>query len=254
MTQIISIRTPDGIVIAGDSLATSSSPITLEAAIDFRCSCGKESLIKKPIQSGVALPRSTFSFAQKIFPFLGSFGLGSAGTGLLCNKTTYFAIRELESRLIKKKRKWPLKEVANEIKKYFHLLVKKHFSEIKQAKDNWNAISFQIVGYEETSPKTIILYIGKKDHVDIHQGMGASFTGEQKISQAFFKLYEQNNEDKPRIDLFSAQDAADYIEFMICTTANYQRFSNTMPTVGGLIDIALLTPFEGFKWIKHKQI
>lgn len=256
MTQIISIRTPDGIVIAGDSLATLNSPVTLEASIDFKCSCGKKSNITKPISSGVALPRSTFSFAQKVFPFLDQYGIGAAGSGQLCDKTTYFAIRELEDYLRekKKKKKWSLQEAAEEIKKYFHLLVKKQFPDLSSSDDDWNGISFQIVGYEDATAKSLTIYIGKKVRVDNFNGMGATFIGDQKISQTFMELYGKHRDDKPRIELFSLQDAVDYAEFMINTTASYQRFSSAMPSVGGNVDIALVTPFDGFKWIKQKHM
>ncbi len=53
---------------------------------------------------------------------------------------------------------------------------------------------------------------------------------------------------------FSLQDAVDYAKFLIRTTSDYQRFSGNMPTVGGDIDIALLTNHRGFQWIAQKEL
>jgi hypothetical protein len=53
---------------------------------------------------------------------------------------------------------------------------------------------------------------------------------------------------------FSLQDAIDYAKFLIRTTADYQRFSGKWQTVGGEIDIALITNRNGFQWIAQKQL
>lgn len=57
------------------------------------------------------------------------------------------------------------------------------------------------------------------------------------------------------------QDAVDFCTLIIQTTAAIQRFSDgilaepgDMPGVGGPIDVAIITPREGFKWIKQKQL
>jgi hypothetical protein len=53
---------------------------------------------------------------------------------------------------------------------------------------------------------------------------------------------------------FSLQDAIDYAEFLITATAKYQRFTNIIPNVGGEVDIALVTPFGDFSWIRQKEL
>ena len=53
---------------------------------------------------------------------------------------------------------------------------------------------------------------------------------------------------------FSLQDAIDYASFLIRTTSEYQRFSGKWQTVGGDIDIALITNRNGFQWIKQKPL
>jgi hypothetical protein len=44
------------------------------------------------------------------------------------------------------------------------------------------------------------------------------------------------------------------VKFLIQTTADYQRFSGRLQTVGGDIDIALITNRNGFHWIAQKAL
>ena len=53
---------------------------------------------------------------------------------------------------------------------------------------------------------------------------------------------------------FSLKDAIDYAEYLINATANFQRFANTIPSVGGEVDVALITSFRPFVWIKCKEL
>lgn len=57
------------------------------------------------------------------------------------------------------------------------------------------------------------------------------------------------------------QDAVDFCVLMTRTTESIQRFSDGtflvpggIPGVGGCIDIAVITPNEGFRWLKQKTI
>ena len=57
------------------------------------------------------------------------------------------------------------------------------------------------------------------------------------------------------------QDAIDFCVLMIQTTSAIQRFSDgiaadpgDMPGVGGLVDVAVITPDKGFVWINKKKL
>jgi 20S proteasome alpha/beta subunit len=59
----------------------------------------------------------------------------------------------------------------------------------------------------------------------------------------------------------SLQDAVDFSTLMIQTTSAMQRFSDginadpgDMPGVGGPIDVAVITPDQGFLWVKKKRL
>ena len=61
-------------------------------------------------------------------------------------------------------------------------------------------------------------------------------------------------------DLMTLQDGIELAELLIKTTSAMQRFSDgtiekrsEMHGVGGAIDVAVITPFEGFHWISKKK-
>jgi hypothetical protein len=49
------------------------------------------------------------------------------------------------------------------------------------------------------------------------------------------------------------QDAIDLAEFLVHVNIVFSRFTPGAPTVGGPIEIAVMTKHEGFKWIKRKH-
>ena len=49
------------------------------------------------------------------------------------------------------------------------------------------------------------------------------------------------------------QDAVDLAKFLVSVAINYSRFSPGPQTVGGPIEIAVITKHEHFKWVKRKH-
>lgn len=49
------------------------------------------------------------------------------------------------------------------------------------------------------------------------------------------------------------QDAIELAEFLVTTTIGLSRFSPGAQTVGGPVEIAVITKHEGFKWIRRKH-
>src|SRR5262249_24526756 len=120
--------------------------------------------------------------------------------------------------------------------------------------DNWVYCGFQVVGYDQHEPVTYNVQVGKKLQIDPYSGLDVTVCGQMDVATALFNLYQANPESTPLIEGFSLQDAIDYAEFLIRTTALHQRFSRAIPSVGGDIDIALVTPFDRFRWIKQKEL
>ena len=255
MTLIVSIRTSDGIVIAGDSLSTMRGQIQIQAGVHVKCpSCGHEHDEKANI-GGLPIPTTTLSYAQKIFPFMDKFGVGTFGAGQLVGKTMYFALRELEQELKNTDKQIDsLTNAADRIGNHVHDLVKKQIPNLNSAPDNASIIGFQVVGYDSGKPRTIDVSIGKKVRKQNHDGLGATVSGDRVVVNAIWGLYAQDPQHQPTYEAFSLQDAIEYSEFLIRTTADHQKFSRALATVGGDIDVALLTPFDGYRWIKQKPL
>ena len=259
MTLIVSLRIPDGIVIAGDSLSTVVGKGQLEAKIDVTC---PECNHKHGIQQRLPMPpvsATTFSYAQKVFPFCDRFGVGTFGTGLLADKSIYFAMRLIEQRLKEEEISLEgVSKVAKEIGSEVHDLLKEQLKRENTTVDslpkNSAVLGFQVVGYDDTSPRTVEVYVGRTVHCKTQEELGCTASGSQDIVQAIWQLYKKHPESQPPYPVFSLQDAIDYAEFMIRTTIAHQRFSQTIPNVGGEIDIALVTPFDGFRWIRQKDL
>ncbi len=257
MTLIVSLRIPDGIVIAADSLSTLMAGGQFETTFDVTCpSCNHQHEIqsKSPI---FPLPGATFSYAQKVFPFLGKFGIGIFGAGLIANKSVYFIMRLLQQKLesISSEGVTAIAQnIGDKIQNLCEQQLKRENIDIDVLPDNQAVLGFQIVGYDDIEPKTVEILVGKNMKYQVMDQLGCTVSGSREVVQAIWELYERNPESQPPYPVFSLQDAIDYAEFLIRTTIAHQRFAQTIPNVGGDIDIALVTPFDGFQWIRQKSL
>ncbi len=145
------------------------------------------------------------------------------------------------------------------IVKYFHAQLvaqlKKMELSIELQPDDWFPFGFQFAGFArvgngEPISRTHLISIGKKTKVDVYDEIGCTISGDPTVVNMLWEAPSH------RLNLasFSLQDAVDYAKFLIRTTSDYQRFSGNMPTVGGDIDIALLTNHRGFQWIAQKEL
>jgi hypothetical protein len=84
--------------------------------------------------------------------------------------------------------------------------------------------------------------------VDRFDNLGCACSGDSSVAV----LLRQKNQAS--LGTFSLQDAVDSARFLIRTTIDFQRFSGKLPTVGGEIDMALITNRRGFRWIAQKEL
>ncbi len=257
MTLIVSLRIPDGVVIAGDSLSTLTYEGRFKATGNITCpNCNHEHEVEHDIPMPPA-PATTFSYARKVFPFLDKFGIGTYGAGLIDNKSAYFALRLLEKEL-EPENIDSVTDVAHRIEtKLAELFVNQLKSEgkmLEEFPDNWRHMGVQVSGYDGIAPKTIEINIGKTTSREVIENLGCTCSGVGDLVQSIWKLYETSPESQPPYPAFSLQDAINYSEFLIRTTSYHQHFSQKIPTVGGDIDVALITPFDGFEWIRQKSL
>jgi len=153
-------------------------------------------------------------------------------------------------------------------------------------------INFLVAGYnKDGSHEVYISYIPgqvekKRDSKEKGKEYGASWIGQidvvsrivlgwdGRIGNIKFvndatKQYGQEEINKQLRNLeyviqwgtMTLQDAIDFCVLMIETTSAIQRFSDgvaadpgDMPGVGGVVDVAVITPDKGFVWINKKQL
>lgn len=256
MTLIVSLRIPDGIVLAGDSLATMMGDFQAFKKVPVTCPSCAHNHETLAVVDGIHYPATTFSYAQKVFPFMGEYGVGTSGIGQLMGKTIYFAMRELEAKIQQlpaSKRPKNVVEVADLIGDHFLELLKKQYK-TDQRPIEGRPLGFQVVGYKAGVAQTIELQIGKTVLSKTSNNAGVTVTGMTQLTETFFERYNKEDEEKPAFYVFSLQDAIAYAEFLINTTAAYQTFSKNFASVGGEIDVALITPFDHFTWIRQKTL
>ena len=259
MTLIVSLRIPDGIVIAGDSLLTLMKREWLDNKTDVTCpECNHKHEIRNRLQTPPT-PATTFPHTQKVFPFCGKFGVGIYEPGLLANKPVYSVMRLFEQNLKEQEKSFDsVTEIAEKISLEIHNLLKEQWARentlVDTLPEDQIFLGFQVVGYDGIEPKTINVLIGKNARCEVLETFGCTASGSQEVVQAIWDLYKKNPDKQPPYNLFSLQDAVDYAEFLIDTTITHQRFALMNPNVGGDIDIAVITPFDGFQWIRQKSL
>jgi len=254
MTLAVSLRIPDGLVIAADSLSTIRGQIGVEAEFGGQCpKCKKDIKLKDIKIPPIPIPSSVSSFAQKVFSFRGYYGIATHGMAILNEKTIYYHVKSLEQN-DNSDRNAGVSGVSKKILDYFSKQIKKQFSDIDQAPDDFSPLGFLIVGYDDKEGKTIEVSIGKKSKIIERIGSGCTIGGDIVLVTNLWEMGKKNPNLVAKYASFSLQDAVDYAEYLINTTANFQRFANMIPTVGGEVDIALITPYKKFTWIKCKHL
>ena len=138
--------------------------------------------------------------------------------------------------------------------KYFDKEIRKQVKDLNQAPEEFSPLGFLIAGYDGDIGKTIIINIGKKSRKKEQVGSGCTWGGDGQVVNQLWELGKKDPRRSAQYGGFSLQDAVDYAEYLINATANYQRFANMIPSVGGEVDIGLITPFRPFTWIKCKAL
>lgn len=258
MTLAVGLNVPDGIVIAADSLSTRRRVLTI-TSVEMVCPECKNKVKVEDVKTSdptMALPVSTQSYSQKVFTFGNKMGIACHGAGFLENKTIYYHIKKLENEkgILKKGR---------EVDKEIDILVK-YFSErisrvpgFERVPFGSNLFGFLVGFYEGSTPKVIDMdfgkYKGKECKITEHTNISCTIAGDTALVNC---IWEHSKESKIslELELFSLQDAVDYAEFLIKFTSDYQRFLAMIPTVGGKVDIILITPYKPPLWIKSKRL
>jgi hypothetical protein len=258
MSLVVSLRVPDGVVVAADSLQTTTMNINLPIPpnVYMKDATGKEIPFLIP---PISMPSSTSVYAHKLFPFKEKFCVATFGKVVINNRTIYSHIKYFESIFSKDKKIDTLSDASRELSEYFQ---KQLDEELKITKmhlpKNQFVTGFLVSGFdspEDLIGHTIEVIIGETPRVNKISGIGCTVGGDQEVVANLWSIAKQNPIRNPSYGAFSLKDAIDYAEFLINTTALFQRFTNVIPSVGGAVDIALITNYsDRFKWIKCKDL
>ncbi|HWY39532.1 MAG TPA: hypothetical protein VNX27_01935 [Chthoniobacterales bacterium] len=257
MTLNVSLRVPDGIVMASDSLSTLTQPVNQRMTVSGKCDkCGESVEIRDVQTPPMSIPSSTWPYAQKLFPIQGRFGLATYGMAFVNERSIYNHVIELAPNLPQPKSGTDQFEaLADFIGAYFQKELENQLNSsglsVALQPDEWCPLGFQFVGFSKPQAaapisKTRLIQTGKAVRAQTFEKIGCTISGDTAVAQM---LFQQANWAS-----FSLQDAIDYAKFLIRTTSDFQRFSGKMPTVGGDIDISLLTHHRGFQWIAQKEL
>jgi hypothetical protein len=252
MTLVVSLRIPDGLVIAADSLSSAPGQLGVVANLEGVCPTCKNKINLKDIKMPpIPIPGATSSYAQKLFSFKKRFGVACFGMGILTHKTIYYHMKGLEEKVEEFK---DVSKLTPVILEYFDKEVRKEIKDIDQAPDDFFPLGFHLNGYDGETGKTIEINIGKKSRYKEIVGLGCTVSGDTDLVVQMWELGKKDPRRSTNFGRFSLQDAIDYAHFLITATAEHQRFTNIMPSVGGEVDIALVTPFHQFRWIRYKEL
>jgi 20S proteasome alpha/beta subunit len=254
MSLIISLRVPDGLVIAGDSYRTTMRTLQFQGEIEAVCSeCKQKTKIRDVVLPSIPFPSASFSNAQKIFPLTKKIGAGVYGAGIVNGKSLYYLVRQLREKL-KHEKINETASVAEFVAQGIHKDLLKEAGQADAIPSDLVIVGMLVVGYDKDgSPCTFEAKIGRECAVELNsRDPGITIGGDKGLAISVMNsLIESTG---IHFESYSLQDALDLAELLIDTTARAQRFGASLPTVGGNVDIALVTEYSGFKWVKSKKM
>jgi len=236
MSLVVTTCVPEGIILASDSRQT----LTLEVKK------GDGSLLDK-----LNIVNSDFvnkTFALKEYEI----GINTFGRDLIKGIPTASYIRQFEETLLKKDN---IESITKKLLDYFKKI------------DSDADIGFHLAGYlkesevitkkEVSNPHIYLVNIKKNilERKNVNSKgeilFGANWGGEHDIIAGLLKFGDPNAL-KIAWEAMNLQDAIDFSTFSISTTINTMRFQARAKTVGGPIDVLLITP-EEVRWVQKKE-
>lgn len=256
MSLVVSLRIPDGVVVAADSLSTAQNVVQVE--FQQQLAQGEQVETEGPsvLTQPFAIPFSASSFTQKLMSLHRKYAVAVVGQGIINNKSIYYHLKQFENQT---SASTVLPTLVDELVEYFESELLKQLPKYPQeAPDDWLPVAFHVNGYEShdagQNAVTYEVFVGKNSRIKKRDQIGCTVGGDMPIVQKLWELGRQDDSFQFQYGLMSLQDAIDLAVYYIDTTAVFQRFTNRIPTVGGEVDVALVTPFHDFQWIRRKEL
>lgn len=228
MSLIVTIKTMEGFIMAGDSRASMQIRQTEEAMA----------------LSGIRHYSDTFS---KVFSAPNGAGISFCGEMATSQGNVhYFADRFLKEEV---SADMPLEELPKAL-----------FQAIKQLEKVPSTI-FHVCGYDRGEPR-LWRVIPKKGVIEAVGEKNIIWDGEGDILARLISPVSIRNPkgemmplpDYPvALNLFTLQDAAEFADFALNTTMDAMRFQVRPKTVGGAVDLLAITP-ERYLWLRKKEL
>lgn len=260
MSLIVTVWTTEGIVMGSDSRISFSSQFAPNIPIN--------------IQTG-----HYFDTQEKTFPCPNNCGISTCGTASLLNKNITGYIYEYIRNQVTASTS--VYDTANNLKTFIHSI------------DSAAEVHFIVAGYEIVNGQKVQrvyqVITGNQSSCALisNNNSGAKWDGEVDTITRIVKAHYvcQNVIETPQLtlsisnnisnvgdafvlpksttlkkdenlivwNLMTLQDAIDFVRYAINTTIDTMRFTNVNKTVGGPIDILVITPNKT-KWISHKKL
>ncbi len=258
MTINVSLKVPDGIVIACDSLATSLMPLQAKFQVaPLKCSqCGHEQPVGPIQMPPIGVPFSSTPLASKLF-YINNYGLTFFGASSINGRSLFNHVMVFRTTIYKTCMN--MFDIADGLAAMLAEAIKNDKSIDKNNSDLLVA-GFQICGYDEVDidfgrTSVVYLFAGKPPkREDMKQEYGVTVTGQNMVVNFLFQNPPNGVSPKPNFTKMTLADAIDYARFLVQTTSDYHRFMDAVPTVGGPTEVALITKWIGFRWVDRKKI
>ena len=231
MSLVVTVYVPSGIVMAADSRMTvQRSEERLE---------GEQ---KTLLQQQLVLSDSAYKVVE-----LRSIGVGIAiyDAGIINNQPADSHVHRFEEEMLTAED--DVLSVGDKFLRYF------------QSNFPGVAVGYHIAGYRtENKASAPYVLVGHTTREPELRRVNADAEGKTQygITRAGDTLVANRLIDQNYLPLFTAmplQDAVDYARHLIRTTIDTMRFEPRFPSVGGAIDVLVVTP-EGLRWVQRKEL
>jgi len=238
MSLVVTVYAREGIVMAADSRLTLTFPRNIPGATPHTVSVTSSDSARKLFLTPNRIGISTY-------------GNAAVNGAPVAGVVESFIIEQLKDKDL------PPKETADALLAYFKAIG------VSQA------TFFHIAGYrptDQTLTQEVVvadLLAGTVTNLNPPNQQGANWGGEidifQRLLNSVALLDPQGNVVGPipsfevPFQFFTLQDAIDFSTFAIRTTIDTMRFQGRERTVGGPVDVIVITPDTG-EWISRKQL
>jgi hypothetical protein len=259
MTLTISLKVPDALVLAAESLQTLQSTVTGKGELGVKCpKCQEEFKISDLELPLIRIPSGSSPTANKIYEVtkrVPNLGVATFGAAFLQGQTIESLLRRFEGEKVVGNE--TMQEISQKLLDYFQGILSKEI-DVTKISDGIVPIGFLVAGFDRdnTEGKILLVETGKNPRI-VPQGegkFGCTWGGDGRVVAKLWKEDPSIPIPLPNYGFMTLQDAIDYAIFLIGTTIDYQTFATMIPTCGGEIDVMVITYNKGTQWIQKKKL